>query len=392
MKLCFITSNIYTMGGVQRVLSKVTNKLIEQYDIDIICVEVYKDEFKEYYQLDKKINVKYIGRCENKSRIKEKIYSKIKAINKRCKMLKNCSVINQEVYFSKEVRERVTELLNKEKYDVVVGVEGIYSLLVAMISNDLKAKTIGWYHNSYEAYFLTKNKYYWNMDGLFKKYIRNLDKLIVLTNSDRKNIKENMSIDSITIYNPLSFETVNKVTCNKHKILCVARLEMEQKGLDLLIDAFSKIAHKVPDWSLIIVGEGKDKKILQEKINEVKLQKRIIIKPHKDNIIDYYLDASLFVSSSRWEGFGLVITEAMECGLPVLAFDNTGPREILSENNTGILVERNNVKKLSEEMYNLITNNKKMKLLSKKSLERVEVFKVNKISSEWIKLINSIVD
>lgn len=391
MKICFITTNIYSIGGVQRVLTNLSNLLIKNYEIDILCTEIYDKSFKDYYNLDSNINVRFIGRLENSNIIKENIYKKIIGVNKRTKLLKKNYKLLKEVYFSSEVRKELIRFLNNEDYSVVIGVEGFYSLLVAIISSELTAKTIGWYHNSYEAYFLTPNKYYWNMELLFEKYINLLDQCVVLTNHDKERNKMRMGVNTIAIYNPLSFESRDKAKLDKKNILCVARLDKEQKGLDLLIDAFELVVKKNDDWNLIIVGEGKDEDVLKQQIKEKNLEDRISIKPHQINITDYYLDASIFVSSSRWEGFGLVITEAMECGLPVIAFNNTGPNEILAPNNSGILVERNNIIELSEAIYELIIDSNKRQEISQKSLSRVEIFKKGNIYNEWKDLINNII-
>ncbi len=390
MKICFITENIYSIGGVQRVLSTLTNELINEYEIDILCLEDRKEEFRDYYNLDKRINVEFIGKMENSNRLISYINRKIKGINKKTNIIRKNYKLLTEIYFPTKFRKKIIKLLNIQSYDIVIGVEGLYSLLLSIVSKNIKAKTVGWYHNSYDAYFLSPNKYYWNISGLFKKYIKSLDKCIVLTHLDEEKNKKLMNIKCQSIYNPLSFESREKSKCLNKNLLCVARLEIEQKGLDLLIDTFEIIAKKDKEWRLKIVGEGKDKDKLKDLIESKKLEDRILIMPHQDNIIDYYLEASIFISASRWEGFGLVITEAMECGLPIVSFKNSGPYEILSQNDSGILVENNNINKLAEELYELMINKEKRLFMADKSLKRVKDFKRKTIAQEWIKLFDNI--
>ncbi|MBM6862067.1 glycosyltransferase, partial [Clostridium saudiense] len=117
-----------------------------------------------------------------------------------------------------------------------------------------------------------------------------------------------------TIYNPLSFRSEVKSDCKKNNILFVGRLVKQQKGLDLLIDAFKIIHNKQKDWNLNIVGDGPDKQWLIDKIHKENLINNTKIINVTNNMKKYYLDSSILVSTSRWEGFGLVITEAMECG------------------------------------------------------------------------------
>lgn len=107
-----------------------------------------------------------------------------------------------------------------------------------------------------------------------------------------------------------------------------------------------------------------------------------------DNVKDHYLESSIFVSTSRWEGFGLAITEAMECGLPVVAFDNSGPKEIISKPNiNGVLVGNYNINKFADEIISLIENDEKRASMSLESIKRAQDFKIDNIIKQWIKII-----
>ena len=103
-----------------------------------------------------------------------------------------------------------------------------------------------------------------------------------------------------------------------------------------------------------------------------------------DDVKKYFLESSIFVSTSRWEGFGLVITEAMECGLPVVAFDNSGPKEIINKNEVnGILVPNHDIEIFAEKLFELINNEKKRKSISYNAILRAKDFNVKNIIKEW---------
>ena len=105
----------------------------------------------------------------------------------------------------------------------------------------------------------------------------------------------------------------------------------------------------------------------------------------------HYLDSSIFVSTSRWEGFGLAITEAMECGLPVVSFDNSGPKEIINKPNiNGILVENHNVTQLANEIIKLIEDDEKRKSISLESIKRAQDFNVDNIIKQWTEIIEKL--
>lgn len=355
MKICFFTDDIFTLGGIQRVVSVVASELAQYHDVDILCF-TRNEEFKinrNLYNLDEKVNIE-VNKVLFDMKFTSKIRSKIlRVINEKTEIFNNEKSVEllTSVYYPKEVQDRCIKYLNSKDYDVIIGVAGVYSLLLGIISNKLDAKTVGWQHNSYDAYFNTTHKYHWDQNKLFKAFIKKLDRYIVLTNEDKKLVDNNFLVNSVRIYNPLSFTSIKKSNCEERNIICVGRLVQEQKGLDLLIKAFYKVSLIHKGWILYIVGDGEDKNKLNELIHKFNLEDKIKIKPFTNNIKEYYLNSSILVSSSRWEGFGLVITEAMECGLPVIAFANSGPKEIINKpNENGILVTCGNTDELAKAM------------------------------------------
>jgi glycosyltransferase involved in cell wall biosynthesis len=212
---------------------------------------------------------------------------------------------------------------------------------------------------------------------------------VVLTDDDKKKMKKYLNINCKRIYNPLSFISMHKSKCVNKNIICVARLLQQQKGLDLLINAFCKVSLIHKDWKLYIVGDGPDNYKINRLINRMDLKNQVIVKPFTTNIQDYYLNSSIFISSSRWEGFGLVITEAMECGLPVIAFANSGPKEIVNkQNENGILIPCGDVDKLSEAMINLIEDKDKRLQIAKASIIRAKDFNIDIITSQWREILD----
>lgn len=386
MKICFITYDIFELGGIQRVVSVIANALSKKHEIHILCTNSNCKEDRHMYNLNKNINVEINGNLINKN-INSKIVCKLlKIINRKTGIINQERYINllTRIYYPKEIQDKFIKHLNDRKYDIVVGVTPEYSLLLGVISNKIKMKTIGWQHNSFDAYLRSKGEYFWNQDCLFKQYMNKLNCNIVLTNADKKKYHDELDIESKVIYNPLSFESKEKSMCLNKNIIYVGRLVEKQKGLDLLIESFKKINDIDKECKLKIVGDGPDKAKVDRLIENYGLENNIEIIPCTNKIIEQYLDASIFVSSSRWEGFGLVITEAMECGLPVIAFENTGPKEIINyPGENGILVPRENTKLFADNVLHLIKNPEEVKRLSKNSIERAKDFKVEKIVEEW---------
>ncbi len=393
MKICFLADTVFNLGGIQRVVSVLASELVTNYDVTILCTNGKYKEKCELYNLNKKVEV-IINTKLLKKNIFTKIYSKLlRMLNEKMRLLnkKKYLVFLTEAYYPAEIQNGFIKYFNSKDYDVIIGIGGDYGLLLSIIADKLKAKTIGWQHNSYEAYFETPYRYHWNKDELFKAFIKKLNQYVVLTDHDKTLVDKNFMINSKRIYNPLSFNSNKKSNCEKKKLICVGRLVQEQKGLDLLIRAFYKVSLTHYDWMLYIVGDGEDKDKLNELIKKLGLENKIKIESSTNNIKEYYLNSSILVSSSRWEGFGLVITEAMECGLPVISFANSGPKEIINKpNENGILVSCGNVDTLVEAMIDLIENKDKRKRIAKEAAVRAKDFSVSKIYGEWNIMLQNI--
>ncbi|GEQ16845.1 MULTISPECIES: glycosyltransferase family 4 protein [Clostridium] len=392
MNICFITGTIFNLGGVQRVLSVVASELSKQHQITVLCTDSNFKQDNSLYNLSKDVNVEINNNIIKPKSFRQKLICKfVKAMNNINKEILNEKILMASYYPSKSELSRLIKYLNKGDFDYVIGVEGYYSIVVALISKEIRAKVLGWEHNSYFSYFENKNKYYWGQDLLFKKYMPLLDGCIVLTNSDREKYTQILKVNNcITIYNPLSFKSNIKTNFSNKNILFVGRLLEEQKGLDLLIEVFNFVVKQKNEWKLVIVGDGPDYKKLSNLISEKGIEKSVQIFPHTNKISDYYINSSILLSTSRWEGFGLVITEAMECGLPVIAFDNSGPKEIIEDNINGILVKHEDINEMVMKILYLIDNRDIRLKLSKAAIERAKDFNCNVIIEQWNRYFSTI--
>ena len=355
MKICFLTYNIFSQGGVQRVVTNLSNELSKEHNIDIICTVDDTPIDSKLYGLNTnkiKIDVK-VERINILEKISRKFY---KEINNKLGILNNkyCSEVLGNLLYPKSLRKELIRYLNAKNYDVIIGVEAYFSLLLGLISPKINAKTIGWEHNSYDAYLKMKGKrYYYNLDNLFRHCIPKLDKHIVLTQYDKDKYEKELQIKSEVIYNQKSFICSKPTNFSNKTFISVGRLE-RAKGFDLLIDAFYEFSQNNDEWILNIIGEGPERNYLQTKINKLNLNERIFLLGAKNNIIDYYVESTIYLSSSRWEGLPLVLIEAMECGLPIISFDYPAANEIINDHN-GIIIQRFNINNFAEKM-NLLGN------------------------------------
>ncbi|MCE5175155.1 MAG: glycosyltransferase family 4 protein [Bacteroidales bacterium] len=221
-----------------------------------------------------------------------------------------------------------------------------------------------------------------------EKAVKKFNAFVVLTQKDADNWK---MIRSCTIIPDSLAFFPNKVSdCKKKQILSVGRL-YEQKGYDMLIEAWFLVVKKNPDWKLYIYGSGELQEYLIGLIIKKGLSDSLFIKEPVKNIVDKYIESSLYVMSSRFEGFGMVLIEAMACGLPVISFDcPDGPSDIIANNEDGILVENGNIQQLAEKMSYMIEHEEIRVQMGQKARENVRRYNQDLIMKKWIDLFKSL--
>lgn len=213
------------------------------------------------------------------------------------------------------------------------------------------------------------------------------DKIILLTKRD-KHLWNNPS-NALSIYNPLSFRSTLKST-TKNKIIIAVGSFTPAKGMDRLIEAFGRVAYKHPEWRLEIYGSGQDYLLLKKLIEKFSLCNRVSLNSPCENIQEKLLNAGIYAFPSRSDGFGLVLTEAMECGLPSVAFDcECGPREILS-NKSGVLVPQDDISSFAEALEKLMSDSRLREEMGYQAQKEVSRFYLENIMPEWIKLFEEL--
>ncbi len=229
-------------------------------------------------------------------------------------------------------------------------------------------------------------KMYW-LQWKLQRTARHYDRMVGLTKRDVGlwGNPANMTY----IYNPLSFRSERKSTCESKRIIAVGSWT-PAKGMDQLLEAFGQIAGRHRDWTVELYGAGQDERLLHDIIGKYGMGSQIMLNAPCRNIGEKLVEASIYAFPSRSDGFGLVITEAMECGLPTVAMDcECGPREIVTPT-TGIVVPDKDIAAFAQALERLMDNEGLRKKMGSAATQEVRRFYPDQIMPQWLKLFETI--
>lgn len=292
-----------------------------------------------------------------------------------------------KLYFSYKLKR----VLHEIKPDVCIGILGDYALQAYKCTRDLDCKIINTEHNAYDRPEFVKSR----PDVMKMKFHTNkiFDRVTVLTEADTKVSgvpKENMTV----LPNPLTFEPVKNISHKEKIILSTGRLDVwKVKGFDNLIRAWGRIAKQHPEWKLMIAGTGsfKSKEYLVRLTQEEQVKDSVLFIGFCNNIIDYYKKASIFVLSSRYEGFGMALTEAMSQGCACIACDFNGrQREIIQNDSQGIVCSNDNYLELSDAIKRMIEDEQYREKCRINAIERSKYYSLDKTIDRWERIFQSL--
>ncbi|MDE6266908.1 MAG: glycosyltransferase [Muribaculaceae bacterium] len=282
--------------------------------------------------------------------------------------------------------------LRHERPDVVINVLYLnqYALLLARLLSGVKVPVIMTDHNSYERppghgfkWRQWKNKFIDN---------RLFDRVTVLTGRDKKILSEKGFTNVDVLYNPLFLTPVESIPPKENIILACGRLDSWQvKGFDVLMKAWSIVGPEHPDWKLRVVGAGKPDTIEFLKGLAGEGTDNLEFAPYTPDIVNEYRRASIFALSSRYEGWGLVMVEAMSQGCAVVACDYLGrQREAITDGINGLICEPDNVNALAETLDRMISDTTLRERIQSCSPESVRQYTQDKTATGLEKIINTV--
>lgn len=280
---------------------------------------------------------------------------------------------------------KLRKLVIKEKPDVILGVLG-RALWAKLVTFDRKIPIINTEHNSFERPASAPMSRTVEFDKFHKNKI--YDIVTVLTQADKDFIGDRLK-NVVVLPNPLAFEPTDVSMLNNKKkiILAAGRLNVwHTKGFDNLIEAWGLINTKYPDWKLKIIGSGKDKdyEYLNNLAKENGVKGSLELAGFINDPMHCYQEASVFVLSSRYEGFGMVLIEAMSQGCACVACDYNGRQsEIITSENEGIVCPPDDYQTLAKAIDMVLSDDELRRRIQKGAIERSKYFSVENTTKRW---------
>lgn len=393
MKICFFCNNIFSLGGVQRVVSVISNELTKFYEVDVICTSNKYKEDRNIYGLNNKVNVKFSENISESNLINKTTRVLLRNLNNKTGIFDNKKNIEllTKIYYPNIMQEYWIKYFNNSDYDVIIAVEEYYSIFLGIIDGRLNknTKTIGWQHISYDSYIYKKSNVYPNQETLFNEYIKKLDKYIVLNEYDKEKFFENNKITCEYIYNPKSFKSEIKSNLKSNKFLALGRFSYV-KGFDMLIESFNLFAKKNKNWELIILGDGEERENILNLISKYKLNERIKVEPFTDDVKKYFIDSSTLLLSSRNEGMPMVVLEAQELGLPTIAYNISAIRPLVTNGVEGIVINKFDIVAFSKAMEEIAESYHRRRIMGENALNKSKEFELENIIINWKDLLENL--
>lgn len=387
-KICFLMQDPFTFGGEQRVTSRISNILCSSgYEVTILCTNLKKIDYS-VYDLDKRVKIVDITTRNIIERVIFKIKRELRKLNGKYGIFKKFPKILEHLYYLKTTRKKIINVIKQNNIDVVVGVSSDFCVIASGLKKYVNCRIVGWQHNNYMAYFEKEGRRFYNQKAMFQKISSNFDGYIVLTDDDAKLMKENFGLNATRIFNPLSFRDVeySNIKERNNVFLSYGRLEY-MKGFDLLLDSYIEYRNMGGSWDLTIVGDGSYKKELLEKIENNNLVECVKVLGYTKEVGKLLNSSKVLLFPSRWEGFGLVLTEAMQYALPSVCYDLQPFKEITKGYNSSILIEQFNTTKFADAMFKLSNSEKLIDKMSKEAISNVKKFSDEVILEEWKKVL-----
>ena len=370
MKILYLIHSTYNPGGMERVLFNKVSYLVEKKGWDVTVVTTDQHGRQSFYPFPEGVKMIDLGvnySEDNGTPFLKKLLGFLKRRRLHEKRFK--ALLEQ-------IRPDVVDCFYPGECSFVPGLKDGSKKVMELHQSKL-------FHHQYNRTGLMglADKVRARMD---ERLVMKFDRFVVLTEEDSKMWGEMPNIRVIP--NAANFIAQKYSDCSEKRVIAVGRLDY-QKSFDRLILVWEKVHEMMPDWRLDIFGQGEWKEMLQGMIDERGLQDCVKLNGPTKDIGKEYAESSMLVMSSHYEGFPMVMIEAMACGLPALCFDfKCGPRDIIRPGENGLIVPDGDIDGLAEAMIRLMKDEELRKRMGENAKRVVETYSEERVMAKWLQL------
>ena len=363
IRLLYITNGLSGSGGLERVLSLKASYLADRYNYKVHIITLNEHHKKPFYNVSSRVAIHNLS---VESGFFSYLYQYFSGIRKKIRMIKP-DVIS---VCDDGMKGFLVPVFLRKRYPVV------YERHAAVNLNfDGEKQSI---------FRKIRNKLFYQVMNICAK---SFDSFVVLT---KGNLESWKSRNLLVIPNPISFFPDEVAALKEERVIAVGS-HSYNKGYDLLLKAWEIVVDKHPAWHLDVYGKIDVSRIYIEMAGKMQLSSNVSFHEPVSNIQDQYLNSSIMVLPSRSEGFGMVLIEAMACGVPCVAFDCPfGPADILNNEIDGFLVEKEDYMILAEKIILLIENNEIRMKMGVNARERAQMYQPGNVIPRWDQLFSEL--
>jgi glycosyltransferase involved in cell wall biosynthesis len=290
---------------------------------------------------------------------------------------------------------RLRRRIQDRSPDVTLGIMAGSSVMLAIAGAGLKGARIGCEHNN-PPYSLKSPAW----AALRRLVYRSLDAVVVLTSGADQWVAKNAPNKRIAIIpNAVVWPTASStphldpraVVVDSSKVILAVGRFTAAKGFDYLIDAYSRVHTQIPDWRLVILGDGPDRPALEAQVDAAGLSGRVHMPGRAGNISDWYARADLFAMASRHEGLPMVLLEAMASGLPAVTWDYAyGPADVIRPGVDGVITPMGDVQQLADAIAALARDDARRADLASRAPDVRDRFSEAAVQARWLALFKDV--
>lgn len=370
MKILYISSSLAVWGGIERILVDKMNHLVSMYDYDVSMLTTDQGEHSVPYKLSERVHLEDLDinfhhqyRYKGLRRLWDAHRRTIKFEERLSERLK-------------QIRPDLIICTTSEPVHTIEKISGKIPLIVeshSICSRTMKKKGV---RQHYIAY-------------LMKKGLRRANCLVTLTEGDANEWKSICNHIRV-IPNVVHLNDGEISTLDNKRVIFVGRFDYQKRQMEI-IKIWQSVYPKHPDWRLDIYGDGEKRQEIEQAAKMLNMN--IFVHKPTRNIFDCYRESSLLVLTSLFEPFGLVLPEAMSCGLPVIAYDSPyGPASIITNGSDGFLVANNDRETFADRMNLLMADHALRVQMGTKAAESSRRFSADRIMPIWNQLFEEVVN